>query len=317
MVNNMQHLTDEAVERLVTPQAAQVVLREAFLDFGRGQAAVQQRERTEAAGVKLSTLGAVIPSQGVVGAKVYTTIQGRFGFVVILFSAEDGRPLATLDAGALTRIRTAACSVLAAQSSVVRPPQTMGLFGLGVQGAEHAVQMAQAFPLERVLVHDPHALVDSVVRLGERLGIPVNWADSEEIAASADIVVTATRSKAALFSGRLLRDDVFVAAIGSSLPTTRELDDEALRRASRVIVEWKRQALSEAGDLVLAARDVRVEHKLVELSQVLAEPEGSARCAGIHIYKAVGIGLADIALAGFAYRALSDGADVRRSELTA
>ncbi|CAM5215575.1 hypothetical protein CDEF62S_05852 [Castellaniella defragrans] len=127
----MRHLTDEMVERWVTPQAAQAALREAFLAFGAGHAAVQRRERTESAGVKLSTLGAVIPSQGVVGAKVYTTIQGRFGFMVLLFSAEDGRPLATLDAGALTRIRTAACSVLAAQTSVARPPQVMGLFGLG------------------------------------------------------------------------------------------------------------------------------------------------------------------------------------------
>jgi ornithine cyclodeaminase len=252
-----------------------------------------------------------------VGAKVYTTIQGRFGFVVILFSAEDGRPLATLEAGTLTRIRTAACSVLAAQSSVVRPPRMMGLFGLGVQGTEHAVQMAQAFPLERVLVHDPHASEDSIARLGERLGIPVSRAESEEMASSADILVTATRSRSALFPGHLLRNDVFVAAIGSSLPTTRELDDEALRRASRVIVEWKRQTLSEAGDLALAAGNVQVEQKVVELSQVLAEPEGAARGAGIHIYKAVGIGLADIALAGFAYRALHGNSDAQRCELSA
>jgi ornithine cyclodeaminase len=175
---------------------------------------------------------------------------------------------------------------------------------LGVQGTEHIVQMAQAFSLERVCVNDPHASDESIRDLQERVGLPVSRAAAEEVAASSDILVTATRSKSALFSGALLRGDAFVAAIGSSLPTTRELDDEALRRARRVIVEWKPQALSEAGDLLLASPDIHVDQKLVELAQVLSEPAPAAQHGGIHIYKAVGIGLADVALAGLAYRAV-------------
>ncbi|HEX7385958.1 MAG TPA: ornithine cyclodeaminase family protein [Castellaniella sp.] len=300
----MLHLSDDDVSRLVSPEAARAVLRDAFLEFGSNHAAVQRRERTESAGVKLSTLGAVIPSQGVVGAKVYTTIQGQFGFVVILFSAESGLPLATLDAGALTRIRTAACSVLAAQACVHEPPRVLGLFGLGVQGTEHAVQMAQAFPLQQILVHDPHSADRAVVDLEARTGVSVRRAAPEDIAASAGLLVTATRSKCALFSGDLLQDDAFVAAIGSSLPSTRELDDRALQRARQIIVEWKPQTLSEAGDLVLASPDVDLGRKLIELSQLLARPEAPEQRHGIYIYKAVGIGLADIALAGLAYRAM-------------
>src|SRR5690606_14125505 len=97
------------IDEVISPRQAQDVLRDAFSDYASGEAAMQSRIRTEAQSIKLSTLGAVIPQQGVVGAKVYTTIKGQFNFVILLFSSRNGKPLATLDAGALTRIRTAAC----------------------------------------------------------------------------------------------------------------------------------------------------------------------------------------------------------------
>ncbi len=111
----MQHITDAMIDAHVSPEDARQVMEAAFASFGRGDAAMQERIRTEAGGVKLSTLGAVIPQQGVAGAKVYTTINGQFSFVILIFSAEDGRPLASFDAGAITRLRTAACTTLAAQ----------------------------------------------------------------------------------------------------------------------------------------------------------------------------------------------------------
>src|SRR5690606_39500953 len=118
-----------------------------------GQAAMQTRMRTDAGGVKLSTLGAVLPTQGVTGAKVYTTIEGRFTFVILLFSTRDGRPLATFDAGAITRIRTAACSVLAAQALALPGARVLGLFGAGTLCVGHAVQMRRTQDVMQILSH--------------------------------------------------------------------------------------------------------------------------------------------------------------------
>src|SRR6476469_3089705 len=94
--------------------------------------------RTDAGGVKLSTLGGVVPSQGVVGAKVYTTIAGRFDFVIVLFSTDDGRPIATLEANAITRLRTAAVSLVAARACAVEEVKSIVVFGSGVQARAHA-----------------------------------------------------------------------------------------------------------------------------------------------------------------------------------
>lgn len=305
----MQHITDDMIDAAVSPQDAQQVLLDAFRSFGHGQAAMQERIRTEAQGVKLSTLGAVIPEQKVAGAKVYTTIQGQFTFVIVLFSTEDGRALASFDAGAITRLRTAACSLIAARHLARPSARQMALFGAGVQGRAHAIQMAQAFDLEEIRVCDPYAGPGLAVDLQRQCGTPVRLCDAAETVAGADIVVTASRSTTPLFSGDELKPGCFVAAIGSSLPHTRELDDRALERASRIAVEWLPQTLREAGDLVLARPGLVSPEKLVELGAlVTGAAPGRQSDDEITLYKSVGVGLEDVALAGLAWQRVQAGA---------
>lgn len=299
----MQHITDDIIDAAVSPQDAQQVLLDAFRSFGHGQAAMQERIRTEAQGVKLSTLGAVIPEQKVAGAKVYTTIKGQFTFVIVLFSTEDGRALASFDAGAITRLRTAACSLIAAQHLARPASRQMALFGAGVQGRAHAIQMAKAFDLEEIRVCDPYALPGMTDELQRLCGTPVRLCDASETVTGADIVVTASRSTAPLFSGDQLKPGCFVAAIGSSLPHTRELDDRALERAALIAVEWLPQTLREAGDLVLAQPGLVTPDKLVELGAlVTGKAPGRQSDEEITLYKSVGVGLEDIALAGLAWQ---------------
>jgi ornithine cyclodeaminase len=303
----MLHITDTLIDRHVTAADAQAAMLDAFRSFGRGQAAMQERIRTEAGGVKLSTLGAVIPDQQVAGAKVYTTIAGQFSFVILLFSTVDGSPLASFDAGAITRLRTAACTVLAARRLARPDAQTLALFGAGTQGVQHALQLSAALPLQRILICDPYADAEAAARLSAQCGIPASFAQAEEAAAAADIIVTASRSTTPLFPGAIVKPGTFIAAIGSSLPHTRELDDVALSRAAAVVVEWRPQSLREAGDLVLADKAVLPDEKIVELADVLLDTRPVRKHADdIVIYKSVGVGLEDVALAGIAYQRITE-----------
>ncbi|MDM0077925.1 ornithine cyclodeaminase family protein [Variovorax sp. J2P1-59] len=301
----MQHITDSMVEALVSPADAQQVLRDAFARFGQHEAAMQERIRTEAGGVKLSTLGAVIPGQGVAGAKVYTTIKGQFSFVILLFSTDDGRPLASFDAGAITKLRTAACSVIAAQHLARPESRHLALFGAGTQGQAHAVQMATAFRLESIRVCTRNPAPGLAESLAAQCGAPVRLCTADEALDGADIVVTASRATTPLFAGERLPPGSFVAAIGSSLPHTRELDDVALSRAALVAVEWRTQSLREAGELVQAAEGVLPEEKIVELAElVTGQVRGRRTLDDITVYKSVGVGLEDVALAGLAWQRL-------------
>jgi ornithine cyclodeaminase len=302
----MRHVTDAMVDDLISAEDAQQTVLEAFVSFGTHRAAMQERIRTEAGGVKLSTLGAVIPDQGVAGAKVYTTIGGRFAFVILLFSTEDGRPLASFDAGAITRLRTAACSVVAARHLAPPDARRMALYGAGAQGQAHAMQIAAAFPLELISLFSPRSATEVAAGLSKRCGVPVKLCSANEALDGADIIVTASRATTPLFAGDDLPAGCFVAAIGSSLPYTRELDDRALARAAMVVVEWRTQALREAGDLVLAGPGVLSSEKIVELAElVTGKVPGRRNATDIAIYKSVGVGLEDIALAGLAWRRLT------------
>ncbi|MDP4302443.1 ornithine cyclodeaminase family protein [Leptothrix discophora] len=301
----MRHITDDMIDAVLTPEDAQAVLRDAFAQFGQQRAAMQSRERTDAGGVKLSTLGAVIPDQGVAGAKVYTTIQGRFSFVILLFATDDGRPLASFDAGAITRLRTAACSVIAARHLARPDASTLALFGAGVQGCAHARQLARAYRLREIRVCDPHAAPGLAERLQRDCDVPVRLCGAAEAVDGAALVVTASRATTPLFAGDQLAPGSFVAAIGSSLPHTRELDDRALARAGHIAVEWLPQTLKEAGDLVLADPALLTPGKLVELAALVnGDVPGRRSDDEIHLYKSVGVGLEDVALAGLAWRRL-------------
>jgi len=284
------HFTDADVDRVLPGAGLEAELRAAFVDFAEGRAAQQLRMRTDAGGVKLSTLGAVLPALGVTGAKVYTTIAGEFSFLIVLFSSRTGRPIATFEANAITRWRTAAVSLLAARAAAPERPGSVVIFGTGVQGRAHEAALARAYP---------HAAM-RVIGRGAASG------EVRDALRGAGVVVTATRSPVPLFDGAWVDRGAFVCAVGSSRPDTRELDDALLGRSARVIVEWREQSLREAGDLLLPPPALRERLSFAELGDILAG-KTAARTGEdeIVIFKSVGVGLADIATAGLAYRHLA------------
>ena len=302
----MIHLTDAQLDLLVSIDDAIPALERGFRALANGDAAVQRRVRTEAGGVKLSTLGAVVPELGVAGAKVYSTIAGRFNFSIVLFSTVDGSLLVTLDANAITRIRTAATTVVAVRALARKQAATAAIFGTGVQGRAHALALAAHTELRSfriVGLEGVDELAAEVNAAGALRRVEAAGCNAADAIRGADVIVTATRATGALFDGAAVSPGAFVAAIGSSLPTTRELDDALIARASRIVVELRQQAREEAGDLLLVQPGTFHWAHTVELGDVLAgSAKGRVREDDVIVYKAVGIGLQDIVLAGIAWQ---------------
>ncbi|EON13222.1 ornithine cyclodeaminase family protein [Pandoraea sp. SD6-2] len=306
----MIHLTDSQIDELIGFKQAIPALESAFRELARGTAAVQRRIRTEAGGTKLSTLGAVLSGADVAGAKIYTTIRGQFNFVIVLFRASDGRCLATLDANAITRLRTAATTLLAVRALARDGAQTATIFGTGVQGSAHAHALAQFTDIRSlriVGIEGDAALANTLNEAYGERGLTAHAVEATQAIEGADVIVTATRSTTPLFDGRALTPGTLVAAIGSSLPHSRETDDATLERASRIVVELRDQAREEAGDLVLAAPGLVNWDSLDELGDVLeGKAPGRQSDDEIIVYKAVGFGLQDVALAALAYKTFMD-----------
>ena len=291
----MRLITEAEVAARLDPASAVDALRAAFAQLGRGQAQVLARHRAtstqDGASLAISAMGAILEADGVLpavlGTKVYSARNGKYHFLVSLFSAATGAPLATLEANEFTRLRTAAATAVATDLLALPDAKTLAIFGAGIQARAHAEALMRLRRFERVLVCARSGGEAFAAELGAQA------VDAATAAREADVIVTATRSATPLFDGGLVKPGAFVAAVGSSTRAARELDDTLLDRASLIAVEWWTAAELEAGDLVYSAPE-----RWTELGELLVKP-GPRGPRDIVVYKSVGIGLEDVALARF------------------
>ncbi|WP_457351032.1 ornithine cyclodeaminase family protein [Roseateles sp. P5_D6] len=300
----MRLITEADVAAVLDPDSAVAALRAAFAQHGRGQAQVLARHRATAtqgsAALAISAMGAILDADGelpaVLGTKVYSARNGKYHFLVSLFSAETGEAIATLEANEFTRLRTAAASAVAADLLALPEARTLAVFGAGIQARAHVEALTRVRRFERVLVCARSGGEAFASDIEAQIGFPAQVVDAATAAAEAEVVVTATRSATPLFGGALVKPGAFVAAVGSSTKTARELDDALLARAALVVVEWRTAAELEAGDIVQAVPGVIAPERLVELGELIVSPR-PREAQDIVVYKSVGIGLEDVALA--------------------
>jgi ornithine cyclodeaminase len=296
---NLDFYTDSEIALLLNYSDVRQTLDEALADLASGRASVFPRQRASCGDIKLSAMGGIWQSRGVAGIKSYPTVKGQFSFLISLFDTEDNHPLAMLQANEITRLRTAAMATLVATRAANPAPQKLALIGAGLQGGSAAEALEECFSFSEICVADPAIQPFALTQLASRLKAPVVHCSAGQAVRDADIVVTASRSKTPVFDGAWLKPGCLVIAIGTSLPDGRELDDETLGRAGRVIVEWKPQSMVEAGEVVLGLQHGALQvEKIVDLAEVYrGDHPWRASSSEIVVFKSVGIGLVDVATA--------------------
>jgi ornithine cyclodeaminase/alanine dehydrogenase-like protein (mu-crystallin family) len=230
------------------------------------------------------------------------TIQG----VVALLDLERGRLLALLDSSALTALRTAAVSALAARRLARRDARTLALVGCGVQAAEHLALLARDFPLAAVRLLDRDAgAAERLARRAAALGLAATLARSvAEAARGAGLIVTSTPAAAPLLCDADVAPGAFVAAVGADDPSKCELEPALLAR-SRVVVD-SLAAASTGGDLraALAAGAMTADQVHGELPALLAgRSAGRTDPAERFVFDSTGLAAADLAAASLAFDA--------------
>jgi len=309
------------LERLLAPADVMAAVRAAFQQYAEGTYRVLPRQTLPLPedGLLLVMPSALLESRAL-GTKL-VTVYGRNrerGLPTIyasylLLDLETGAPLALMEGGFLTGIRTAATSALAA-SLLARPDSRVVVcFGAGAQAGFQLRCLAAMLRLERVIVvgRTPERARAFVERMEAALGIPVELARSpREAVSQADIITCATTSSTPLFDGQDLRPGTHVDAVGAFRPETREVDTDTVRRA-RVFVDTYSGAREEAGDLLIPIREGAITwaHVAAELAELVtgARPARTAP-EEITLFKSVGFALEDAATGRLAYdRALAAG----------
>ncbi|HEY2054628.1 MAG TPA: ornithine cyclodeaminase family protein [Solirubrobacterales bacterium] len=246
---------------------------------------------------------AVVTGLDVMGLKAFNmTDSGEVRYLVCLWSVEGGELLALLDASELTAIRTGAVTGVAHRAiSGGHFDREIGVIGSGLEARTNLEAICAVAEVESVKVFSPRAerRTGFAERMTAQLGIPVVPVRRPEESAGCPTVLVATNT--GIGSGVLALEAGWldgaghVNAIGSTMPSLREVEAEVFGQSAFVVLDTL-DAVEESGDLIDATAKGHLEpEKLRDLSGFFDEA-GSAPNDGDQrtIFKSVGTALQDV-----------------------
>lgn len=251
----------------------------AVVPVDNGQFLLMPAQWGDHAGVKVATVAPANPAIGL------PRIQGSY----LLLDGRTLTPKALLDAVALTAIRTAAVSAVAANHLAEPDAATLVIFGSGPQARTHATALRSIRPIEEVIVIGRNQTrTEAFARdIDARVG-------SVEEVARADIIACCTTARTPLFDGALLQRHATVVAVGSHEPEATEVDATTITR-STIVVETRETALREAGDIIQPTKAGLLNPTtLIELATLVRDKPTTP---GPRLFKSVGMAWEDLVLA--------------------
>jgi ornithine cyclodeaminase/alanine dehydrogenase-like protein (mu-crystallin family) len=316
MAEDLLVLTADDVRRALPMQRAIEACEDAYAAYSSGEAVVPLRTQIPVADHDGTSvfMPAHVPGRRATGVKVVSVYprNAELGFptimgMVVLLDAATGAPVALMEGGYLTALRTGAAAGVAARHLACAEARVATLFGAGVQGRTQVLALAAVRPLEEVRVVDPApGRAEALARdLGPELPA-VRWVfppSPDEAVRGAHVVITATTSERPVFPGEALEPGTHVSAIGSFTPTMQEVDGTTLVRAAKLVVDSREAVLAEAGDIIIPLREGRItaDHIWAEIGEIVAgKRAGREDPDEITVYKAVGLAVLDVAAAAAA-----------------
>jgi alanine dehydrogenase len=305
-------LGQAAVESLLSFDEVVALVRDAFLALARDEALVFPMVREALDESLFGLRSAYWPTRQLLGLKAsgYFPANQRHDrpnhqASILLISPTTGRPRALVDGNHVTRIRTAAVGALGTQILARPSASTIAIIGNGHQAEAQAVSHAQllADREPRLLLVAPRDDIERTKarRFADALrsqGVEAH--DTPTLAdalAAADIVVTATSSRAPLVSINDIRPGTHISAIGSDTPGKREIDPQLVRSA-RLIVDDREQS-SRFGESQGITFDPEKPATFGEVLDGLSP--GRQTADDITLFDSTGIGLHDVVTAELAY----------------
>jgi alanine dehydrogenase len=301
------HLSAPDICALATDEVTIAAARSVLEAESAGRTELPPRIDTPSGAGFIRVMPAVLGD--VMGVKVMTLASGLgTRYLVLMYDVASGHLLGTFDADELTRLRTAAYTLVAGELLGADGHERLGLVGSGFEAAGHLRLMARRWPLREVLVYSRSAQrrKEFAVRMSDELDIDVRAVDTTREAAGAPLVVLATKSTDPVIDGTALARGAVVLSIGSTRPDLRELDRVTLARAGTLLVDDVRQAGLESGDVIDA-----VEHGALPQDRIVPAARAAAEATALRrdgdrdllVFKSVGTALQDLSLARRLYQA--------------
>jgi ornithine cyclodeaminase len=309
-------LNHAEVEELLPMPACITVMTEALTALARGQ--VHQPLRMVVRPPEATGLMGLMPAyvsgeHAAYGLKAVCVFPGNPAIgkdahqgSVMLFSAKTGELLALMNASAITAIRTAAVSGVATRLLAREEATDLAIIGAGVQARTHLQAMAVVRPLKRVRVvsRTKESAAKFAADMSPQYDFPIEPVDTVEAAVrDANVITTVTSAAGPILQRDWIAPGTHLNVIGSSIPTTREVDTATMAAAS-LFVDRRESTLNEAGDYLFAAKEGAVgpDHIKAEIGELLigAKP-GRTSSAEITLFKSLGLAIEDLASAEYIF----------------
>ena len=288
--------TARDVEAAVSPDRAVDVVRDAFVAYARGEWTMPSKVYVPAypagdframpalgGGFALLKWVTSFPGNPALGLPTVTGL-------VLVSDASNGMPVAVLDAGAVTALRTGAAAVLAAEVLGRGDAATASVIGAGVNGRAAArtfLARGRGVSLWDVDLDRAEA---AAVELGAEI------AQSREAAFAADLVVTVTPGHEVVFPEGSLAPGQHASLMGADGPGKAEIAVEELARVHVFCDDWEQA--SHNGDLVHAVEAGAFgRERVTELGAVLAgDAVGRTGVEEITVFDSTGLAIQDLAV---------------------
>ncbi len=291
----------EVVELLALDEAIDVLER-GLRTEGRGGARGMAKTHVELpGGGGLHALGASNSEARAAGTKTWAhTAQGAVPLVAI-WSSETGALEAVIEAFALGQLRTGAMTGVATRLLARSDADELAQIGTGKQARTQVAAVAAVRQLRRVRVYSPTPTHRDA--FGERLraeqhGCEIVVCDSlDQALEGAAIVTVATRAREPFVYARQLASGAHVNAIGAITAERAELAQDVFLRCACIAVDVLAAAREQSAELIEYHRgDARAWSQVRQLSQLVALEERRPAEADLTVFKAMGSGVADLAL---------------------
>ena len=230
------------------------------------------------------------------------TIQG----IVYLCDASNGSPLAVMDSGAITALRTAAASAVAASHLALGSCDTALICGCGAQALAQVRALLEVRRPKRWLAYDQDGARSAAFAAASSAELGIEMSPAAVLGRAVGesrIVITCTTARRFIIAREMVQPGTFIAAVGADSESKQEIDPR-LMASAKVVTDLAAQAAT-IGDLhhaieagAMKAGDVHAE--LADL--VTGRRPGRGNDQEIFVFDSTGTGLQDVAAAIAAYR---------------
>lgn len=274
-------LSNADVEKLLTMPECIDALEQSYVELAEGRGVNRTRSDCITPTVNpdavygLKSMDGVIPKLGIGAIRINSDIvtfpkkgnnivrekvpaaNGRYVGLVLLFSSENGEPLAILPDGVMQRMRVGATNGLGIKYLARSDAATIGILGCGWQAGAQLMAACAVRKITSVRCFSPtKANRDTFAKdMRALLGIDVLAVDQPEAAlAGADIAMCASNSLDPIFFERWIEPGVHLSSI--KLP---EIETNAVKRADRLVLHAHEQK-----PLHVTTRDLALAKKASE-----------------------------------------------------